>query len=95
MKKKIEKAAALKYDHGIDKAPKLVAKGSGKLAEKIIELARAHGIAVKEDPDLVEFLSVIDLYQEIPPELYKAVAEILVFVYALNTRADTQQKAGS
>ncbi len=83
MKDKSEKAAALKYRHGKDSAPKLVAKGSGKVAEKIIEIAKAHGIPVQEDKELVEFLSMLDLYQEIPPDLYRAVAEILAFVYAL------------
>jgi len=83
MKDKTEKAAALKYRHGKDSAPKLVAKGRGKVAEKIIEIAKTHGIPVQEDKDLVEFLSALDLYQEIPPELYRAVAEILAFVYSL------------
>jgi len=83
MKDKTEKAAALKYRHGKDSAPKLVAKGRGKVAEKIIEIAKAHGIPVQEDKELVEFLSMLDLYQEIPSDLYRAVAEILAFVYAL------------
>jgi len=83
MKDKPEKAAALKYRHGKDSAPKLVAKGSGKVAEKIIEIAKAHGIPVQEDKELVEFLSMRDLYQEIPAELYRAVAEVLAFVYSL------------
>jgi flagellar biosynthesis protein len=84
MKRDPEKAAALKYKHGIDNAPQLVAKGRGKIAEKIVEIAKAHGIPIQEDKELVEFLSMLDLYQEIPPELYKAVAEILAFVYGLN-----------
>jgi flagellar biosynthesis protein len=87
MKDKTEKAAALKYRHGKDSAPKLVAKGKGKVAEKIIEIAKAHGIPVQENKELVEFLSMLDLYQEIPPELYKAVAEILAFVYSLKIKA--------
>ena len=77
MKKQSVKAAALKYRRGKDSSPSLVAKGRGKVAEKIIEIAKAHGIPVKEDRDLVELLSVLDLYREIPPDLYKAVAEIL------------------
>lgn len=79
-----KKAAALKYETGVDRAPHLVASGSGWLAEKIIETARAHNIPLKEDPPLVEILSTLDLYQEIPPDLYKAVAEILVFIYKMN-----------
>ena len=88
MKKKPEKAAALKYRHRKDNAPKIVAKGRGKIAEKIIEIAKIHDIPIQEDRDLVEFLSMLDLYQEIPPELYKAVAEILAFVYALSMKTD-------
>ena len=87
MKKQSVKAAALKYRRGKDSSPSLVAKGRGKVAEKIIEIAKAHGIPVKEDRDLVELLSVLDLYREIPPDLYKAVAEILAFVYSLNRKA--------
>jgi flagellar biosynthesis protein len=86
MKDKSEKAAALKYRRGKDSAPKLVAKGRGKVAEKIIEIAKTHGIPVQEDKELVEFLSMLDLYQEIPPELYRAVAEILTFVYSLKKK---------
>ena len=88
MKKNPEKAAALKYEHGKDSAPKLVAKGRGKVAEKIIEIAKANGIPIQEDKELVEFLSMLDLYQEIPPELYRAVAEILAFVYSLKKKVN-------
>lgn len=84
MKESQKKAAALKYKHGKDPAPRLVAKGSGIVAEKIIEIAKAHGIYIKEDRALIDVLSSLDMYQEIPVELYKAVAEILVFVYSLN-----------
>ena len=87
MKKDCEIAAALKYRHGIDPAPKLMAKGRGKVAERIIEIAKANGIPIEEDKELVEFLSMLDLYQEIPPELYRAAAEILAFVYALSIKA--------
>lgn len=89
MKKGPEKAAAVKYEHGRDNAPKIIAKGRGKVAEKIVEIAQAHGIPVREDADLVEFLSALDLYREIPPELYKAVAEILVFIYGLRGKDPT------
>ncbi len=82
------KAAALKYAHGEDKAPKLVAKGSGAVADRIIRIAEEHGIHIQEDRALIDVLSSLDLYQEIPPELYKAVAEILVFVYKLNKKAE-------
>lgn len=80
------KAAALSYKQGKDSAPKVVAKGSGAMAEKILEIARKHNIPLKEDPQLVEVLSALDLNQEIPPELYKAVAEILAFVYRMTKK---------
>jgi flagellar biosynthesis protein len=86
---KRKKAAALKYKPGEDTAPKVVAKGSGNIADRILEVAREHKIPMREDPQLVEVLSTIDLNREIPPELYKAVAEILVFVYRM-TKKDTK-----
>ena len=87
MNNKVDKAAALKYNRGDASAQKMVAKGRGKVAEKIVEIARAHNIPIKEDEDLLEFLSTLELYQEIPQELYKAVAEILAFLYLVKDRA--------
>ncbi len=77
----IKKAIALKYEREKDNAPKVVAKGKGVVAQRIIEIAEENGIYIKEDPELIEILSTLDIYEEIPEELYKAVAEILVFVY--------------
>ena len=87
MKEKSPKAAALKYTHGKDSAPKLTAKGRGDVAQKIIESAETHSIPIQEDKELVEFLSMLDLYQEIPPELYRAVAEIIAFIYSVNNKS--------
>jgi flagellar biosynthesis protein len=84
--KKPKKAVALKYKPGNDHAPRVTAKGTGRLAERIIEMARKHGIPVKDDPDLVEVLSRLDLHDQIPPELYVVVAELLAFVYRLNQK---------
>lgn len=84
MKEKSQKAAALKYRQGRDSAPKLVAKGRGEVAKKIIEIARENNVPIHEDKELVDFISLLDLYEEIPPELYKAVAEILAFIYRIN-----------
>lgn len=86
MQRKPKKAAALRYEHNKDSAPKVIAKGSGKVAERIIEIAKEYNIPLKEDKQIVEVLASLDLYQEIPPALYRAVAEILAFVYRLNTR---------
>jgi len=80
------KAVALRYDHGKDKAPRVVAKGERLRAERIIEIARAHGVHVHEDPDLVAVLATLEVEKDIPPSLYRAVAEVLVFVYHLNRR---------
>ncbi len=80
------KAAALRYRHRKDSAPRVVAKGSGRIAERILQIAFEHDIPIEDDPYLVEVLSSLDLYDEIPPELYKAVAEILVFVYRVSRK---------
>jgi flagellar biosynthesis protein len=88
MDKKEERrmAASIRYDGKKDSAPRLTAKGRGILADKIIELARKHDIPVKEDPALVSVLCRLDIDEEIPADLYRAVAEILAFVYTENER---------
>ena len=90
--RQIKQAAALTYDAGKDRAPKLAAKGSGFVAEKIIALAVKHGIPIRNDPALVQILSKLDIDEAIPPELYQAVAEVLAFVYQMN---EEQRKASS
>lgn len=84
MSQKPKKAVALKYEPDSDNAPRVTAKGSGAVADKIIELAKENGIPVKDDPDLVEVLAKLDLNEEIPPELYIIVAELLAFLYKIN-----------
>jgi flagellar biosynthesis protein len=86
MKDKIRKAAVLKYKHQIDRAPVLVAKGKGIVADRIIEMARKHSIPIQSDPALVEVLGQLDIDQEIPPELYRAVAQILAYVYKMTKK---------
>lgn len=86
MEEKVKKAAALRYRHEIDRAPSLVAKGRGVIAERIIEVAKKHNIPLKRDPALIEVLSELDIDQEIPPELYRAVAEILAYVYKMTKK---------
>jgi len=83
---KMRLAAALKYEPAKDQAPVLAAKGRGFLAEKIIEIARKNNVPIKEDPNLVQILSKLEIDEQIPPVLYKAVAEILAFVYSLNEK---------
>jgi len=77
------KAAALKYDPLSDFAPRVIAKGVNEIAEAIVKIAREHGVPVMEDPDLVEQLIHLEIYSEIPPELYQVLAEVLAFVYGL------------
>ncbi|MBI2900640.1 MAG: EscU/YscU/HrcU family type III secretion system export apparatus switch protein [Planctomycetes bacterium] len=77
-------AVALQYVRAEDEAPRVVAKGRGALAERILDLARKHGVPVHQDTDLVEVLVKLDLGDLIPPELYKAVAEILAHLYKMN-----------
>jgi len=79
-------ALALEYHPQESKAPKVVAKGRGLIAEKIIDLARKSGVPVKEDPALFSLLSHLNVDQEIPPEAYKLVAELLAFVYKIHHR---------
>ena len=85
MEKK-SKAVALTYDKDKDTAPQVVAKGRGQVAEKIIETAKAHHVPLVEDENLVQVLEALDMDTQIPPELYRAVAEVLAFVYRLNGR---------
>jgi flagellar biosynthesis protein len=81
-----KKAVALRYESKKDRAPKIAGKGGGHMAEKIIELARVHNITIRQDKNLLEILSRLDLNHEIPPEIYKVVAEILAFIYRLSNR---------
>ena len=86
------KAAALKYVQGKDAAPKVVAKGKGYIAEKIIEAAKVNGVPLHEDPNLAQMLDALDLNKEIPIELYRAVAEVLAFVYRLNNKLGKNER---
>jgi flagellar biosynthesis protein len=83
-----KKAVALQYRPGVDVAPTVTAKGSGLVADRLIDAARLHGIPVKSDPDLVAVLSKLDIEARIPPGIYIVVAELLAFVYALNRQKE-------
>ena len=74
-------AVALRYLRGEDDAPRVVARGQGELAARILDLARRHGIPVRRDGDLAGILSKLDLGEQIPAELYQAVAEVLAYLY--------------
>ena len=81
-----KKAVALGYNRSQENAPKVLASGAGEIANKIISLAKEHDIPIKEDPDLIEILSKVEVDQEIPPNLYKAVAEIFSFLYKITNK---------
>ena len=81
---KTPKAVALKYEPGTEYAPRIVASGRGSIAERILAIAFAKGIRVREDADLAELLSLIDVDSEIPIEAFAPVAEILAYVYRAN-----------
>lgn len=80
-------AVALHYDRERKgSAPRVVAKGKGAIGAKIVEIAKAHDIPIEENEVLAGALSKVELGEEIPPDLYKAVAEVLIFVLRLSGR---------
>ncbi len=81
--KKVKQAIALEYDP-TDDAPKVIATGKGVLAERIIEKAKESDVPVHQDHKLANTLSKLEIGQMIPPQLYEVVAEILVFVDAMD-----------
>ena len=84
------RAAALRYRPEApfqDAAPRLVAKGQGLLAERILDLAKLHGVSITRDPDLLSALEPLDLDRLIPPELFQAVAILLAALYRVNRKA--------
>jgi flagellar biosynthesis protein len=85
-----KRATALRYTEGSD-APEVVAAGAGEIAGKILEAAEAAGVPVRRDPALVEALSKLDVGRMIPPELYTAVAEALVWAYRLDAKASRRR----
>lgn len=82
-KQKIKQAIALEYDPSED-APKVVASGKGHVAERILEAAKEAKVPVHQDDKLADTLSRLEIGEMIPPELYEVVAEILVFVDAMD-----------
>ncbi len=77
-------AAALGYDRGNDRAPRLLARGRGEIAARILASADAHGIPVERDPDLLQCLTPLACGDQIPVEAYQAVAAVLAFLYRKN-----------
>ena len=81
-------AVALSHDAQNGGTPVVTASGYGCLAEKILDLAFASGVKVRQDADLAEILAALDIDSEIPPEAFAAVAEILSYVYELNVSVE-------
>ena len=79
-----KRAVALKYDPTSEGAPKVVAKGRGRTAEQMLELARKNNVPVRQNAALVNVLGRLKIDQEIPQEVYAAVAAILAFLYKVN-----------
>lgn len=87
---KMKTAAALSYEEGKDNAPKVVARGQGHIAEKIIKLAEENHIPLFQNEETAQLLNKLPLGVEIPPELYQAVAEI----YAILLRVGYEGSKG-
>ncbi len=83
-----KKAVAIKYDQKKSSPPVVVAKGRGYIAESIVKTAQDNGVPIKEDNELTNYLMSLELYEEIPPELYPIIAEILAFIYKANQDYD-------
>ncbi len=89
-------AVALDYDpHTSDEAPRVIAKGKGYVAQRILEIAFDKGIKVREDADLAQMLTAVDVDSEIPIEAYLAVAEILAYVYKANNQLPPTPPGGA
>ncbi len=83
-KNPIKQAIALEYNPNEDEAPRVIASGKGALADRIIDKAKENKVPVHKDEKLADTLSRLEIGQVIPPELYEVVAEILVFVNAMD-----------
>lgn len=92
MTEKRKKAAALRYNQGLENAPKVTATGKGLLAESIIEKAEENNVPVLEDSSLAELLSELNINETIPEELYHAVAEVFAFVYRTDQSMENFKK---
>lgn len=82
----MKKAAALKYDQTNSNAPALIAKGTNKVAQKILALAKEHDISIFENRALVDSLLNLEIHEEIPPRLYQAVAELFSWLMKVESK---------
>lgn len=87
-----KEAVALSYDQNSSEAPKVVAKGKGKIAESIIDKAKEFDVPIQEDPSLIEILGQLNIDESIPEELYKAVSEVFAYIYQLDREHGLRRK---
>lgn len=83
-KKSLDQTLAVSLEYSGDSAPTVTAKGSGRIAEQIIAIAKEHDIPIQQDADLTELLSQVEIDETIPQALYEAVAQVLVFAYQIS-----------
>ena len=88
---KNQKAVALGMEKNFDHAPKILSSGKGVMAEQILNIAKEHNIPIHQDADLVEILSVLEIDQYIPLEVYSVVAEIFTYIYEQNEKKKQQK----
>jgi flagellar biosynthesis protein len=82
-----QQAVALKYDMEQDTAPRVVAKGRGHVAENIMAAAQKNAVPVYQNKTLVNMLMALEIDREIPPELYRTIAEVMAYVYRIDKKA--------
>lgn len=87
-----KKAVALKYNQGVDRAPRVIAKGRGHVAEHILAAAQKNTIPVYQNKALVNMLMALEIDREIPPELYKAIAEVMAYVYRMDASKGREER---
>ena len=89
-----KEAIALSYDPIAGDAPKVVAKGKGKIAENILDKAKENDIPIQEDPTLVELLGQLNVDETIPEQLYQAVAEVFAYIYHVDRVHGSKNNSG-
>jgi flagellar biosynthesis protein len=82
-----QQAVAFKYDVERDTAPRVIAKGRGHVAENIMSAAQQNAIPVYQNKTLVNMLMALEIDREIPPELYRTIAEVMAYVYRIDKKA--------
>lgn len=90
-----QQAVALKYKIEQDRAPKVVAKGRGHVAENILAAAQKNTVPVYQNRSLVNMLMALDIDREIPPELYRTIAEVMAYIYRIDKKEKLKKRPSS